>query len=408
MQLLLNIFLVGFFLDSGISFVDELLKILTGIKFFSSTRIFISWCAILLSIPIYIASGINASIPKKYFFPLIFFLLWSIFTAQPLPLFFEEGSLNLVLSSLQLLISILIFTFIKLKSGSWLISDNSLPDFSFSIKNTLGFFTGNIIVLPAIILIAVFVSLQVLINHQTAGFLRLSTDGIYMKEKIYEKDNKEIKLIGMIHIGEDSYYKNLTESIPLASSILLAEGVSDKNNLIKHRFSTKGFAQTYGLSSQEEMDINGEYISHEQFISSDFSQNGSELYIIRADVDVSSFSRDTINFLNIAGEHIFREDSFATGINEYNKWLKTNYSPSFIANIKLDILEKRNEKVIGFLNTAIEKFSIVIVPWGAMHMPAIEKAVQEMGFSKVNTNERLSMEFNFSRLRKLLSSFPEN
>lgn len=212
----------------------------------------------------------------------------------------------------------------------------------------------------------------------------------------------------MIHIGEDDYYKNLTDSLSDSGAILLAEGVYDKDNLLKTRFSTKGFAKMYGLSSQEDMSLNGELISPEQLISPDFSETGETLTLIHADVDVNSFSRDTLNFLNMAGEYIFQEESFAAGINEYNNWIKANNSPELIANITFDILEKRNQKVISLIGPAIEKFNIVIIPWGAMHMPAIEKAVKDKGFIKVKTDERQSMAFSISLLRKLFVNITEH
>ncbi len=404
MKLFLNIFLIVFFIDGGLSVISTLLVAFTNSTVLSGFQQLFGLAVFIFSLLIFLLTGINASIPKKRIFPLILFLLWAIISAPPLPVFFENHTLYMILSFMQLFLSLTTFWIIKRKSGSWFFTDNLISRFSFSFKNTSAFFAINLIIVPVLLLVIAFTSIQTLLSHKTAGFLRLSTNGIYMKERIYQKDDKTIKLIGMIHIGEGSYYDSLEESIQNSSSILMAEGVSDKNKLIKNGFSTKGFAKTYGLQSQEDLDLDGELISYEEFISNDFPADNNTLKIIRADVDISSFSSDTIEFLNIAGEHIFKEDSFAQGLAEYNAWIQKNGTPELIANIKNDIIDKRNEKVIGMLKTAIEKFSIIIVPWGAMHMPAIEESVKQMGFVSIKTNERRSMVFNAARIKQFLTT----
>lgn len=408
MKLFLNTFLAGFLADGCFSFANGLFLSFAGSDILSAVQYLISLVVFILSLSVYIVSGINASIPKKFMFPLIFFLLWALTAAQPLPLLLEKAQLHLALSLMQVLLGLAVFASIKLKTGSWFITDTLLSSFSFRLKNTLGFFTGNLILLPVVTLILIFASIQTFLSQKTAGFMRLSTDGIYMKEKIFQKNDKLIRLVGMIHIGEGDYFKSLTDSLSDSDSILLAEGVSDEKHLIQNGFSTKGFAKLYGLSSQEDMSLNGDLISPAQLVSSDFPQTGGGLNIVRADVDVKSFSQDTIDFLNMAGEYIFREDSFAAGINEYNDWIQTNTSPALVANITSDIIDKRNKKVISLITPALEKYQTVIVPWGAMHMPAIETAVRDKGFSMVKTTERQSIVFSFSRFKKLILLFTDS
>jgi hypothetical protein len=41
----------------------------------------------------------------------------------------------------------------------------------------------------------------------------------------------------------------------------------------------------------------------------------------------------------------------------------------------------------------LEHYDTVIIPWGAMHMPAIESAVFEQGFESGAARERLSLDF---------------
>ena len=402
MRLILNIFLIVFLIDGCISILDSLLNLLVGIDILSTMRTIIAFTAIAVSVPVYVLSGINKSLPKKLFFPLCFFLFWVMLTAQPVTTLFSETSAEIFLAVVQLMMIAIIFSIIRLKSDSWLITDKLLPPFSFSKKNTLLFFTGNFFLVPIMLLLYFASSIQLGVYHNTAGFVRLSTDGIYMKEKVYSKENKTIRLIGMIHIGESDYYKNLEDSLVNSHAILLAEGVSDKNKLLQNRFSAKGLAEEYDLASQEDMNISGTYISEQELVGANTLSN-SELSIFRADVDTETFSEDTINFLNAIGEHFLKPDSFSEGFAAYNNWLEKNLTDTLIANIRYDIIDQRNQHVIRYVKTAVDKFDTIVVPWGAMHMPAIEKAVKELGFTVKNTQERLSVELNYSKIKHALS-----
>jgi hypothetical protein len=58
-----------------------------------------------------------------------------------------------------------------------------------------------------------------------------------------------------------------------------------------------------------------------------------------------------------------------------------------------DILDKRNAVVIDSMMRSLEYYDTIVIPWGAMHMPAIEAAVLELGFEPGAERERLSVDF---------------
>ena len=64
-----------------------------------------------------------------------------------------------------------------------------------------------------------------------------------------------------------------------------------------------------------------------------------------------------------------------------------------IAGVMADILDKRNDAVIAGLVKTLKRYDTIVIPWGAMHMPAIEAAVLEQGFTPGKTQERLSLDF---------------
>ena len=55
-------------------------------------------------------------------------------------------------------------------------------------------------------------------------------------------------------------------------------------------------------------------------------------------------------------------------------------NPERITGVMADILDKRNAVVIDGMVRSLALYDTIVIPWGAMHMPAIEAAVLEEGF----------------------------
>jgi hypothetical protein len=70
-----------------------------------------------------------------------------------------------------------------------------------------------------------------------------------------------------------------------------------------------------------------------------------------------------------------------------------------------DILDKRNALVIDNMVRSLEYYDTVIIPWGAMHMPAIEAAVLKLGFAPGDERERLSVDFREIPIAELWRTF---
>jgi hypothetical protein len=59
-----------------------------------------------------------------------------------------------------------------------------------------------------------------------------------------------------------------------------------------------------------------------------------------------------------------------------------------------DLVTRRNRVVIGHLGAALKKYDTIIIPWGALHMVGIEKAVIERGFVLQESTQRRSIDFS--------------
>jgi hypothetical protein len=78
-----------------------------------------------------------------------------------------------------------------------------------------------------------------------------------------------------------------------------------------------------------------------------------------------------------------------------------------LAGVMADILDKRNDVVIAGMVQTLNSYDTIIIPWGAMHMPAIEAAVLQQGFAPGKAEERLSLDFRTIPYKELWQKWSE-
>jgi len=391
-----NLFLIAFLVDGGLSVFHEIVTRLFAMRGVSYIRNSIAFFVILLAVPIYLSLGIDTRLPKKIFLPLLIFVFWANFFALPLTIYIDPNTTSFVLPVIQLILGIFIILIIrKNTNGSWVLTQNTFASPRFSKKNTILFFLGSIIFLPIVFFGYVYSGVYLLADHETAGFLRIGLDGLYLKEKTYRKDNKIIHLIGMIHVGEKEYYEDLSESLSSERSIILAEGVTDSEHKISEDLSIGKIADLMGLASQEKMRLNGDLISIDDLRDSSITDEKRDRpKIVRADIDAKDFSPKTVEFLNELGKHIYNSSSLPEGFLSFYQWDSKNLSVQDHETINNDILKRRNEEVLRCLEKALQYYDEVLIPWGAMHMPGIEEEIIKKGFLFERSQERLSIDFS--------------
>ena len=59
-----------------------------------------------------------------------------------------------------------------------------------------------------------------------------------------------------------------------------------------------------------------------------------------------------------------------------------------LGSLQHDLIGRRNTHLIGEMNAALVEFDLVVAPWGALHLPGIERALLESGFSEVARRDR--------------------
>ena len=385
-----NVYLILFLIDAGFSLADELLAISGATSsLFSSGRQVVALLVVALSMVIYLCLGIDRRLPKRVFLPMILYITWSSLAMWPLSGVIDRGALPLLASVGQVAIGLLA---IALLHGRVLLPQEMFQKALFSLRNTLGFTAINLLLAPVVVL---YVSLALVSNYleeQTAGFLRLSPVGIYMAERSYHRDSQEIRLAGMMHVGKKAYYRDLADSISRGATVILAEGVTDRDRLLEHNFDYSKLAGVIGVSSQDKMQIDANPVdlnNPDQMPAGD----GDKPDIAWADIDLSRFDPQTVEFLNAIGRTLFSGKPLADAFTEYREWASENMTPERVAGVMTDILDKRNDAVTASMSKALQRYETIIIPWGALHMPAIEAAVLAQGFTPGGRKERMSLDF---------------
>jgi hypothetical protein len=390
-----RLYIALFLIDAGLSLVDELLAaVFAPLPIFSGVRFFVAYVVIALSMVLYACMGIDRRLPKRVFLPLTIYIFWCALALWPLSGVIARESLGVLSSVGQLVIGGLVIVLLRDPDGNSLLSRERFRTPFFSFRNTLGFTGINLLLLPLVLVYTGLATTSYYFEQQTAGFLRLSPIGIYMTERYYHLDGKKVRLAGMMHIGREEYYADLADSISATGTIILAEGVTDQDRLLESRLDYNALAGVIGLTSQDKMEIDGNLVDLDDLdLVSENVGMQDKPDIARADIDLNRFDPETVEFLNVLGRTMFSGKPWIDALAEYNLWVNDNMTEEGVAGVMADILDKRNVVVIDSMVRSLARYDTIIIPWGALHMPAIEAAVVEQGFVPGGKRERLSLDF---------------
>lgn len=393
-----NVYIALFLIDAGLSLADELLAI-NGSSFalFSSGRQLVALVVVAWSMVMFLCLGIDRRLPKRVFLPMILYITWSSLAMWPLSGVIDRGALPLIASVGQVAIGLFVVALLR---GRILLPQDMFQRGFFSLRNTLGFTAINLLLTPVVLIFGGLALVSHYLEEHTAGFLRIGPVGIYMAERSYHRDAKQIRLAGMMHVGKKAYYRDLADSITSEATVILTEGVTDRDRLLEYDFNYSKLAGVLGLSSQNQMLIDGNLVDLHD-LDQVPAGDGDKPDIAWADIDLNRFDPQTVAFLNAIGRTLFSGKPLAEALAEYSDWASENMTPERVDGIMADILDKRNDAVIASMSKALRGYQTIIIPWGALHMPAIEAAVLEQGFAPVEKKERMSLDFRTIPYQKL-------
>ena len=157
--------------------------------------------------------------------------------------------------------------------------------------------------------------------------------------------------------------------------MIFMEGVTDSKNLLTNKITYKKMAKALGLGEQHQ----------------DFKPNPQEMYP-GADVDVDQFSTNTIALLNLA----MLIHSKGLTPEALLLLLQEREPPDFQEQLFDDLLNKRNQHLLGVIREHLSQPGQIIVPWGAAHMPGLARELQKSGFHLQETQDYFAIRFHSS------------
>lgn len=377
LAILLSVCLGLFLLDAVFSILDDSLGLLLGLHFLSVIRSLFGLFALLISLPVYVLMAFVPAIPKRYFIPVTLFTFAALLVSIPLLIFFFQRQQLIMwcISLGQLAIGLGILCHFQggLKFRWPLVPANRLPIRNFRWRNCAAFVVGSLVALPLVTGVYLFACSSLAVSRLSDGFMALRPGGISVQVRTYRRaDGKEICLFPMAHVADAAFYQRVAQSFP-TNSIILMEGVTDDHNLITNKISYKRMASSLGLAEQ-----------HEQF-------KPTQGEVVPADVDVSIFSKDTIDLLNLA---MFIHTH---GVNAGNIQVIFQFNPTPNLEYELidDLVHKRNAHLIEQVQLYLPKSDELMIPWGAAHMPDLARQIQKSGFRLAKSQDYQVIRFHF-------------
>ena len=365
---------LGLFLADGVvSLMDDSLILLFDLHLLAWLRGIVFLLALFLVLVIYGLMGVTPLVPKRLFLPLVLFVPAGLLVIIPAAIycFGRMQQLSWFISLGQVILGLFILH--RAQAGfkfRWpLLAATQLTGRRFSWRHLSCFLVVNIFGLLPALLIYLGLWAVLAVDHFSGGFVALRPAGVTVQVRKYvREDGKTIQLVPMAHVAETKFYQDLALSFP-TNAIVMVEGVSDDQNLITNHVTYERMAATLGVTEQDVA----------------FEPRGE---LVPADVDVSVFTSNTIAALNLVML------VHARGLNAHTFQELMQFSPPHLEEQLFDdLLHKRNLHLLKEIEDRLPTAELIIVPWGAAHMPELAREIQKDGFRVVETRDYVAIQF---------------
>ena len=228
------------------------------------------------------------------------------------------------------------------------------------------------------------------IDEISSGFVQITPRGITFTEKILEKDERRVHLIGLAHIGEAGFYDDLKNTFkqPIEGGrLILTEGVTDESNVLPDGFKSgktyAGFAKQLGLEEQKSFEGRGDESSE---------QTWADLGVtfINADIDISELHQPHLELLVTLLETMESGDLLESFIASSSVQVSSEQLEEFLLD---GLIGKRNDHLMQVFENSYHDFEEIYIPWGAAHLPDLERRFLSEGFSLISEKKRLGIGF---------------
>lgn len=367
--ILLSVCVAVFVADAVFSFADDSLILFFGLHILSFLRGLLSFIAVVMAVGVYALIGLTPMVPKRLVLPIPAFYLVAMLAIFPLAIYWYDRLqwIALGVSAGQVILAIALLNWARRGgklSWPWIPVDD-IADRRFSARNLFVFALTNALVVLPFVVVYIFLCVAQATAHFSEGFMALHPSGFTVQVRKYVRDDgKMIQLFPMAHVANPSFYQKVAQTFP-TNSIVLMEGVTDRHNLLTNKISYKRMAKSLGLAEQKET----------------FAPPRNE--VVPADIDVGQFSTNTLGFLNL----IMLIHAQGMTAENISKLMQFSPPPEFERQLFDDLLQKRNENLLGEIQSHLPGSDSIMVPWGVAHMPGIAREIQKAGFRLVETRD---------------------
>lgn len=357
-----NVWLIAFAADAALSVADAGLA-QVDVHALRSVRSVLALGVMLGSAPLLLLMAASAGLPWRLLaIPAIF--PWALTLLLPIPVLVAFGHepapwLDGVLALLQLAVATGVFLSIRRREGRWLLTphDDAPLGWRRALVRVVAVCAG----LPFVIMVAFAAEIVVGVDVASHGFLRLTTRGVEIAQHDWIRDGQTVRLVGMVHVGDEAFYRELHDEMADAGAMVLEEGVSDPEGLLKGRLDYQKLAKKLGLSAQIPLR----------------SRDGQGR-ARNADLTLSDFSPDTVAFIGAVGDLYSGQGDVSAAFATVQAAATGDRSKV----IRADVYDKRNVHLLGEIDRALTEVDLVAVPWGAAHMPVLEDGLRARGFER--------------------------
>lgn len=244
------------------------------------------------------------------------------------------------------------------------------------------------------------------IRNFAGDYTEFSPRGVNLVERVFQKNGQSVHLVPMMHVGDGNYYSDLNQRMHAEPEtgrkrLILTEGVADRNHILPADFATgktyERLAKLFGLKSQTKTSLGPDApaatppdpAALQAPPAHTHTTSNPDVTWQNADIDVSDLkdshrellvglltmmsSTDPMQMMNpqvsgMTGEQI--EDLFRNGL-----------------------LNSRNEVMMKRFNEMNTAYTDIYIPWGAAHLPDVEKRLLALGYQKTSEVSRPIVRF---------------
>lgn len=332
-----------------------------------------------------IAALIFAAFPKRYLFTAVALVTLRLSFGWPLLCWMDLKTACLVLDVLLLALAGLYFLNSLLPSRlggrDWFRWQHSVATAGFCVVATILSFPAG------------WLGLARVIEDTSSGFVRLTLSGVELAERVYEKDGRRVHLVGMVHIADSGFYDSLNRSLaePVEGRrLVLMEGVSDSGKLLPRSFASgntyREMAERLGLAEQ----ALGFAVQAGKPGSGSAEEAWAKLGVDfrHADIDVGELDplhRDRLVSLLSAMENL----DLSTFLSLPDDMTARELEELIVEGL----VKRRNARLMEVFAAEEAGYAEVFIPWGAAHLPDLERRLLALGYRPAGELSRLGIDF---------------